>query len=82
MMSCKEVSLLISKASDTRLGWRERLGIRLHLLICKGCAQFRTQLQFLRVAARTLADRVDDTGRPGLSASARQRIATALHKHS
>lgn len=81
MMSCKEVSLLISKAGDTRLVWRERLGLRLHLLICRGCARLHAQLQFLRTAARTLAERVDDTGRPGLSAPARVRIATALRKH-
>ena len=32
MMSCKQVSELISKACDQNLAWQERLAVRLHLL--------------------------------------------------
>jgi len=55
MLSCKEVSLLLSKACDQKLPWRTRLAVRLHLLYCRGCTQFEKHLQVLRAAGRHLA---------------------------
>ncbi len=78
MMSCKEISLLMSKSQDTRLDWREQLAVRIHLLYCRGCARLRGQLQFLRTAARHWAES------PGpeqqLSSAARQRIRSTLDR--
>ena len=80
MLSCKEVSLLLSKACDRKLAWRERLAVRLHLLYCRGCARVERQLQFLRIAARRLAqtDMLPDGAK--LSATARGRIRAALRQ--
>jgi hypothetical protein len=75
MLSCKEVSRLLSKACDQQLPWRERLAVRLHLLYCRGCARLGQQLQFLRAAGRRLAQA--DTGAT-LSITARKRIRAAL----
>lgn len=52
MMTCKEAAALMSQAMDRRLGWMERLGLRLHLAICAGCASYRTQLDVLRQVCR------------------------------
>ncbi len=78
MLSCKEVSLLLSRSCDQDLPWRTRLAIRLHLLYCRGCARFARQLRFLRAAARRLAqpDILPDGAQ--LSATARGRIRAAL----
>jgi hypothetical protein len=78
MLSCKDVSLLLSRACDERLPWRVRLAVRLHLLYCRGCARFRKQLEFLRVAAQRFSDRQDSVSRQRLPEAARQRILTAL----
>ena len=56
MLSCKEVTHLVSEELDRRLGFGERLRLRIHLLICDGCANFSRQLAFLRRAVRRLAD--------------------------
>jgi len=80
MLSCKEVSLLLSKACDQRLAWRERLAVRLHLLYCRGCAQFGKQLQFLRAAGRRLAQSDTLPGGATLSVTARNRIRAALQR--
>jgi hypothetical protein len=78
MLSCKEVTLLASKALDTRLGWGERLGLRLHLLYCQGCRRFRQQIEFLRQAARRDdAPWADDVRLPE---AARTRIRVALRR--
>lgn len=78
MLSCKEVSLLLSKACDRKLPWRERLAVRLHLLYCRGCARVERQLQFLRAAARRLARTGILPDGTKLSATARSRIRAAL----
>ncbi len=57
MLSCKQVSVLLSQAQETRLDWRERLSLRLHLLLCKGCDNFRRQLNFIRAASKRYRDR-------------------------
>ena len=56
MRSCKEISELLSQAQERPLGRAERFGVRLHLLICKGCSNFRSQLEFMRAAVRRYRD--------------------------
>ena len=55
--SCKEVSHLVSQGLDRRLGFGERLRLRLHLAICDGCANFKRQMDFLRAAMKRLSQR-------------------------
>jgi hypothetical protein len=78
MLSCKEVSLLLSKACDQELPWRVRLAVRLHLLYCRGCTQFEKHLQVLRAAGRRLAQSDTLPGGATLSVTARNRIRAAL----
>ena len=54
MLSCKESTYLMSAAQDRPLGLRERLALRLHLMICKGCANYDRQMDFLRAACGRL----------------------------
>ena len=53
MLSCHEASRLMSEAQDRPLAMRERLALRTHTLICKGCRNFEDNLRSLRVIART-----------------------------
>ena len=52
MLSCKDTSELVSRSMDEELSWRERVAVRLHLLVCGACRQFTAQMAFLRRAAR------------------------------
>jgi len=61
MLSCKEVSRLVSQGLDRRLGVLERLRLRLHLAICDGCTNFSKQMAFLRKALSRLADHQSKT---------------------
>ena len=54
MLSCKEVTELVSQGLDRHLSPGERLRMRLHFLICRGCTRFQQQMQFLRTAVRRL----------------------------
>jgi hypothetical protein len=57
ILSCKEVSRIVSQGLDRRLSLFERLRLRLHLAICDGCANFKKQMDFLRRALRELGSR-------------------------
>lgn len=54
MDTCRDISALVSRAMDTRLGLGERLRVRLHLAICGACRRFSRQVEILRKAARQL----------------------------
>jgi hypothetical protein len=56
ILSCKEATQLVSEGLDRRLGFVERVALRLHLAICNGCSHFRKQALFLRKAMRRLAE--------------------------
>ena len=48
MLNCKEVSLLLSEQLDRRLGFMERVRLRVHLAMCAACSRVERQLGFLR----------------------------------
>lgn len=81
MLSCKEVSVLVSQSQERRLIWRESMALRMHLLMCQACSRFARQMKFLRIAAHRLAEtyaEVETAVR--LPEPARERIAQALRQ--
>jgi Putative zinc-finger len=81
MLSCKDVTRLLSESMDRSLPLGKRVGVRLHLLICKFCARYERQLLLIRETVRRLVAAEDRPGEsPGetLSAEARERIRKAL----
>lgn len=52
MLTCQQVTHLLSEAQDRELRLKEKLPLKLHLMMCSGCANFRQQLDFLRRACR------------------------------
>lgn len=59
MLTCKEVTMLLSQAQDRKLGLGERISLAIHLAMCKGCTNFKSQIDFLREACRRYAGRDD-----------------------
>lgn len=57
MLSCKEVSRLVSERHERPLGLWERLNIKLHLMMCSGCTRFHRQLDFITTAMRRFRER-------------------------
>jgi len=50
MLSCKESTHLMSAEQDRPLDLGERLALKMHLLMCKGCANYQQQMDFIRQA--------------------------------
>jgi len=61
MLSCKEATELISQGMDRKLSFGERMGLRLHYVICVGCRATRGHLEFLQTATRTWRQHQDST---------------------
>jgi len=54
MLSCNEVTHLVSEGLDRRLGLAERVRLRVHLAVCDGCSHFTKQMKFIRKAIHEL----------------------------
>ncbi len=84
MLSCKDVTRLLSESMDTSLPIGRRIGVRLHLLMCGFCARYERQLNLIRGAARHLAAveemPVDPSG-GNLSEEAKERIRKSLRNN-
>lgn len=82
MLSCKEASTLVSQSFDRSLSLRERLGVRLHLLICKACPTFHRQMELIHQSGKQYLARHGDLSESEaeLSPEARARIRQALAK--
>ncbi|MEO8739694.1 MAG: zf-HC2 domain-containing protein [Casimicrobiaceae bacterium] len=52
LISCKDVSRLISQMQDADLPFGQRLRVRVHLLFCNACTQYDRQMRFLRQVMR------------------------------
>ena len=81
MLSCKDATRLISESMDRSLPLRKRIGVRVHLLICRFCARYERQLLLIRETARRIAEAKEWPGEPSgetLSEGTRERIRKSL----
>lgn len=63
MLSCRDVSHLLSDGLDRKLGLGERARLRLHLTMCSACSSVERQLGFLRKALSGLVEPTDPADR-------------------
>jgi len=76
--NCREVSRRQSEGLDQSLSLGQRLGLRLHLLLCQWCRRYGKQIRFLRQAVREHPDELNDATRRTLSPEARERLKRSL----
>ncbi len=83
-LSCKEISFVVSESLDRDLLLRERLSVKIHLMMCKACQQMAMQMKLLRAVSRHSRTVEGDDTCPGqeetLSTEARARILKQLAK--
>jgi len=76
--TCRDAARLQSEALDTKLCFSKRLGLWLHLMICKWCRRYGKQIHFLQRAASKHADELTAGVPQNLSPEARERIKQRL----
>jgi hypothetical protein len=55
MMNCHDATFLMSQRRERALTFSERMKLRLHIGMCRGCANFERQLPRLSDAAKAYA---------------------------
>jgi hypothetical protein len=79
MFNCKEVTRRVSESLDRKLPLWQRIGIRMHFLMCKLCPEAKRQMLFIREATRRFSLENITTESDGLlSREARDRINLSL----
>jgi hypothetical protein len=76
--TCREASRLQSEGLDRPLSWPERIGLRLHLLLCRWCRRYGKHIRFLRRAVHEHPDELADVTPRRLSPEARERLKRSL----
>lgn len=79
MFNCREVTRRVSESLDRKLPLSQKIGIRIHLLMCKLCPEAKRQMLLIREAMRLIALE-SSTLEPevSLSQETRERIKLAL----
>ena len=78
MLNCKQTSQLVSQSLDRRLSLRERIAVRIHLLICKYCKRFSQQLFAMRLGLQRMTKSVENDTQLHMPSESKARIAKAL----
>lgn len=84
MLSCREATRLLSEGLDRELPLRQRVSLRLHVMMCSACRAYGRQIEALSQLASKLfrSDRYPDISEDrGLSDDSRQRIKETLRRH-
>jgi len=77
-LTCREAARLQSEGLDRPLTLRQRIGLRIHLFLCKWCRRYGKHLRFLRLAAHEHPDKLAEPSRQTLSDAARERMRQRL----
>lgn len=48
MMACEEAGYLISKSIDSKLSFKQKMGLKFHLLFCHLCRKYEKQINQLQ----------------------------------
>ncbi|HOE96397.1 MAG TPA: zf-HC2 domain-containing protein [Candidatus Sumerlaeota bacterium] len=76
MLTCRDVTRLVSESLDRELPPLLRFRLRLHLVLCLFCRRFERQMLALRALAREVA--AGEADGPGLPEAAKERIRGRL----
>jgi hypothetical protein len=76
--NCREATRLQSEALDRPLGLGRRIGLRIHLVLCKWCRRYGKQIGFLRSAAHRQGEHEQCLQPQSLPPEGRERIKQRL----
>lgn len=80
MPTCQQASRLQSDALDRPVGFLARLGLAVHLLLCRWCRRYGKQIRLLRRLVHEHPDSLSEARPSELSAEAKKRLKEALRR--
>ena len=57
MPTCREAAEMVARDELRRASWRQRLAVRLHLVMCPPCRRYAAQIRALGATVRELLSR-------------------------
>lgn len=63
--TCREAAALIISREDRALALRDRVALKLHLLVCKACPTFENQVLTMRSALKQWRHHAHEADTPG-----------------
>lgn len=80
MLTCKDVSKLVSESLEHELPFRQQIGMRIHLMMCSLCRKYKRQTLLLRELFRRMArfEEGQPDSRQHLPEATRERIKQTL----
>lgn len=60
MFNCRDISDLISRSYDEPLPLRVRMGIKIHLMMCRLCTRYKNQLDLIQDALEIIKSQEPD----------------------
>ena len=70
---------MVSESLDRQLPMYQRIGVRIHFMMCKFCARYQEQLLFLRKTAHLYSESSEDSDTPvKLSPDVGKRIKESM----
>lgn len=60
MLNCHDATRLMSESQERPLSAMERVSLKLHVMMCSGCHNFKEQMGAMRLMTRTYAKRKND----------------------
>jgi hypothetical protein len=79
-LSCKDAARLLSEKRDRRLSWRARITLRFHMLMCKMCQVYGTQLGMVSRVCKEAGIRAEENCPDCLSDEHKRRMKDAITK--
>lgn len=78
MLNCKQASELVSQSLDQQLSWSNKWQLKLHLLMCRYCKRFYTQMLAMRQSFKAMHEQVESDSDIKLSTAAKEKILNKL----
>lgn len=80
MLNCKETTQLVSESMDHQLTFRRRMGLKMHLLMCRYCDRYSHQIAILRNLVRRYSrDEIELENGITLPPESSDRLTAALN---
>jgi len=80
MLTCREVTQLVSESMDSKLPRRKMIALRFHFMMCVSCSRYLRQTRLIRELIRHYLSQEESTTdiRYQLSSKGRQKMKQAI----
>ena len=61
MLNCHDATRLMSKSQERPLSILERMSLKMHLMMCSGCRNYREHMSAIRLMTRAFVKQKDES---------------------